>query len=129
MQRAAAQFQKLQNMVREEISKKAEEKIRFGSGFDMRNLPQISATVKDGSLLNLHSPKAAKQAAEVGMMGSGKFSKQQHYHQSNSNFHKGGGFKDVPSPKHLKSKAENLLNEMSLTKERFQAMSPTMLYK
>lgn len=128
MQRAAVQFQKLQNMVREEISKKAEEKVRFGSGFDMRNLPQISGA-KDSSLLDLHSPKASKQAAEVGMLGSPKFSKQQHYHQSNINFHKGGGFKDVPSPKHLQSKAENLLNEMSQTKERFQAMSPTMLYK
>ena len=87
-------------MVREEISKKAEEKVRFGSGFDMRNLPQISAA-KDSSLLDLHSPKAGKQAAEVGMLGSGKFSKHQHYHHSISNFHKGGGFKDVPSPKHL----------------------------
>lgn len=48
--RAAVEFEKLQSMVRKEISKQEEDWRNYGSKYDVRNLPQISG-FRDSSLL------------------------------------------------------------------------------
>lgn len=133
--KAAVEFEKLQSMVRKEISKQEEDWRKYGSKYDVRNLPQISG-VRDGamesSLLKNNSMlKQSKNTSEVGVLEAALSSYPHQTKRSGASFNRGGGFKEPPSPNQGTAKMRDtamVLDALSRTANRFQALSPSQLY-
>lgn len=134
--KAAVEFEKLQSMVRKEISKQEEDWRKYGSKYDVRNLPQISGVrdhVRESSLLKNNSTlKQSKNTSEVGVLEAALSSYPHQTKRSGAgSFNRGGGFKEPPSPTHGQAKMRDtamVLDALSRTANRFQALSPSQLY-